>query len=89
MIAKKLEISSASFDCNGAVRYRMTQKKLEAKVVCNTVVDTLLADLHLFEEEKRLIRQAFKHQKKDTTTTVVADICKCTCSNINDYEGKR
>ena len=75
-------------DCNSAVKHVMSESKLEAKVVCNSSVYSVLENLPLPKNlkelgQKVLLRNGFN------ATNVVRDVCKCSCTKMIDDGGKR
>ena len=74
-------------DCNSAVQFMLEQKR-EAKDVCNTSVYSILETLSLADELKELGRKELLSHGINSTT-VVGDVCKCSCIKMIEDGGKR
>ena len=82
-VANSLQLNSEFSDCDGAVTYYMREQQLDATSVCNTLIDEVLENLPGTVVQKTPIRQAYVTVGIEKSTTVVADTCKCTCTNGN------
>ena len=82
-VAKTLQLVSEFSNCNGAVKYYMREHQLNTTSVCKTLIDEVLEKLPGTVTQKTPIRQAYTTIGIEKATTVVADICKCTCTNRN------
>ena len=80
-IAQLLQLDTSIPDCDGLVSYYTLAQGLEDTAVCNTLVDTALENLPGTDAQKTQIRTGFPGLGIDQTTTVVSDLCECTCTN--------
>ena len=81
LLANNLGLSHAMINCDEAINYYTNEQTVDRMTACNTYVDTVLDNLPAPNSLKSLVRQSYTLWGINQTSTVVAELCPCSCSN--------
>ena len=87
LLSNTLGLSHSMINCDEAMNYYTNEQNLDRMAACNTYVDTVLDNLPAPNSQKSLVRQSYTLWGINQKSTVVAELCPCTCSNENSTIG--